>query len=123
MKLKWPKKKEKAKTKADLLDEELEREIAALDTFCAGTEEHTVAVEAIEKLYALRNAEDKTKSESKEAAKTRRSNLFGTIAGLAVPSVIYAWFFERSMRFEETGSYSESTTKETIKKLLERRHI
>ena len=123
----------------DLLDETIVREIENLNSMDSGSDEHSKAVESLNKLYKLKIEEDKNKQDhldKQEAITTEERNLklkrdqlseqvkdryinCGVQVGLALLSVFaYDQWYRRGLKFEETGSVTSPWIRNIISKMV-----
>lgn len=112
----------------ELLREEIIDEIENLNSLTPGSEEHSVAVDSLVKLYKMKLEEEKVKNERTECCKRRsvdekqitQQNLIGYIrlgvdvAGIILPLIFYAGWLNAGFKFEETGAFSSATFKGLI---------
>lgn len=98
----------------ELLDEVIEREIKGLESFDSGTKEKSDAINDLTQLYKLKIEEDKVKKE-----KSDRFFNIGLQVGLAVMSLVaYNAWYNRGLKFQETGSFTDPMTRNLISRML-----
>lgn len=109
----------------ELLEAEIGSEFEALATMTPGSEEHKSAVEDLERLYKLKNEAEKAELElvaKRDSDKARQKfdwlNLAVT-AGLAIGNIVAfnAWY-NRGLKFEETGVVSSPQVRNLMNKLI-----
>lgn len=111
----------------ELLEEEIKSEIENLSSLEAGSQQHSIAVESLAKLYKLKIEEDKSsmdyheKEESRnteinlkrnqmdEAVKDRYFRLGIAAAELILPLMFYGVWMNRGFKFEKDGTYTSQT--------------
>lgn len=122
-----------------LLDEEIVKRCQELDDYEIGSKERSVVVEEMVRLHRMRmeevkadqtNAELKTRTvendrerNTKQAqfdAQTRNQWIgYGVQIGLTIASLVaYNVWFNRSLRFQETGTHYLPETKNLISRML-----
>lgn len=115
-----------------LLDQAIEQEILKLETLEPGSKERSDVVIAINQLYKLRIEEDKIEQEN--AASTReevlkqaelRSRFFDRLANIGLQVGLtglslfaYNKWFNRGLKFNETGTITDPMTKGLLNRLL-----
>ena len=110
-----------------LLEEEIKSDIENLSSVEAGSQQHSVAVESLAKLYKLKIEEDKSsmdyyeKEESRnmefdvkrnqmdEAVKDRYFRLGIAAAELVLPLMFYGIWMKRGFMFEKEGTFTSQT--------------
>lgn len=99
-----------------MLEEEIRTEIENLSSMSAGSEEHTKAVDNLNKLYRLKLDEDRTSMEyldkthqTEENVKDRYVRIGIAAAELVLPLMFYAVWMRRGFKFEENGTYTSTT--------------
>lgn len=105
-----------AEVNATLLKKEIEREIRNLESLQPGSNEHSVAVESLNKLYRLKMDDDKDVSDYlekhnqiKEMKKDRNIKIGIAFAELIVPLIFYGIWMKRGFKFEKDGTFTSST--------------
>ena len=110
-----------------LLDEELVSQLTNLSTLSQGSQEHTAAIESINKLYKLKLEEIKNQQDHDEKLQSRKDEKLltkiqwkrtiiemcikhGVEVGLALITLAaYGTYFSRGLKFEETGTFTSHT--------------
>ena len=114
------------------LDEVIAKEIDNLPNIAEGSKEKKEAIENLEKLYKLRIEEAKieqvrcdkidemgVKQAQLDAQARDRWINFGTQIGLAFASLVaYNMWFNRGLKFEETGTITSPITRNLLSRLL-----
>lgn len=120
----------------NLLDAEIEKEIADLSSLSPGSKEKSDAVNDLAKLYKLRVEEreielkhldeatkngetsyvneQKNSLENAELAERKKDRIIKTAldaAGVVLPLAFYAVWMRRGLKFEETGTFTSATFK------------
>lgn len=97
----------------DLLGIEIRRSILNLETLTFGSQEHSAAVESVNKLYRLRvdSIKQSQENEQEERLKEervidRRIKICLEAAKIGVPIVFYGIWMRRGLKFEETGTFT-----------------
>ena len=100
----------------ELLDEKIEAELNALDTFSPETEEHYRVVENVVKLYKLASDNAKAEMEDREKREQHEGQsvveyvkLGAEIAGIILPLMFYGYWMSKGFEFEKTGSFTSTT--------------
>lgn len=112
--------KESRKDEAmEMLDKEIQYRLNQLADYEVGTEEHTALLKTITELYKLR-IDENSKSAEAEALKSQKNERWVKvlISGmeLVVPLVCYGHWFNKGLKFEETGSVSSSFMRNLMQK-------
>jgi hypothetical protein len=123
----------------ELLDEELRSQLENLSNLEQGSQEHSAAVESITKLYKVKldeiknqqDYEEKLGNDKKEEQlkKTQLKQWFielcikhGVEIGLAIVTLIaYGAYFNRGLKFEETGTFVSPTVRNLTNNFKPRR--
>lgn len=110
-----------------LLEEEIKAEIKRLGSLESGSQEHTMAVDSLTKLYKLKLEEDKNAyerldkienreidQESKtaqmeESVKDRYFRYGMAAAELVLPLMFYGVWMRRGFKFEQDGTFTSQT--------------
>ena len=110
-----------------LLEEEIKAEIKRLGSLESGSQDHTIAVDSLTKLYKLKLEEDKNTyerldkienreidQESKtaqmaESVKDRYFRLGMAAAELVLPLMFYGVWMRRGFKFEQDGTFTSQT--------------
>lgn len=110
-----------------LLEEEIKAEIKRLGSLESGSQEHTIAVDSLTKLYKLKLEEDKNTyerldkienreidQESKtaqmaESVKDRYFRFGMAAAELVLPLMFYGVWMRRGFKFEQDGTFTSQT--------------
>lgn len=110
-----------------LLEEEIRAEIKRLGSLESGSQEHTIAVDSLTKLYKLKLEEDKNTyerldkienreidQESKtaqmaESVKDRYFRFGMAAAELVLPLMFYGVWMRRGFKFEQDGTFTSQT--------------
>ena len=110
-----------------LLEEEIRAEIKRLGSLESGSQEHTMAVDSLTKLYKLKLEEDKNTyerldkienreidQESKtaqmaESVKDRYFRFGMAAAELVLPLMFYGVWMRRGFKFEQDGTFTSQT--------------
>lgn len=110
-----------------LLEEEIKAEIKRLGSLESGSQEHTIAVDSLTKLYKLKLEEDKNTyerldkienreidQESKtaqmaESVKDRYFRFGMAAAELVLPLMFYGVWMRRGLKFEQDGTFTSQT--------------
>lgn len=110
-----------------MLEEEIRNEIRGLISLSTGSEEHTMAIDNLAKLYKLKLDEDRTSMEYLEKTQTRESDngfkcaqmeeaikdryirIGIAAAELVLPLMFYAVWMRRGFKFEQNGTYTSTT--------------
>lgn len=110
-----------------LLEEEIKAEIKRLGSLESGSQEHTMAVDSLTKLYKLKLEEDKNTyerldkienreidQESKtaqmaESVKDRYFRFGMAAAELVLPLMFYGVWMRRGFKFEQDGTFTSQT--------------
>ncbi len=110
-----------------LLEEEIKMEIKNLNSFEAGSQEQSVAIDNVAKLYKLKLEEDKLSNERdekidnremevnfkhvqmEEAIKDRYFKLSIAAAELVLPLMFYGIWMRRGFKFEKDGTFTSQT--------------
>lgn len=116
----------------DMLDEEIASGFTKIKEMTPGTNEHTTAVQALERLYKLRqediakNREFMEKSERSVDDEREREvkhkqmiwerirdglDIAVKVGAFVVPALVYCVYMDRGYKFEETGTYTSPTMK------------
>lgn len=113
----------------DLLDEELRRELEALESLELGSEEQSTVVSNIVDLYKLKIEEEKNelnhqeamdeasideafkKIQTEEQRKDRYFRVGLEAAGIILPLIFYGVWMRKGFRFEENGTFTSTTFK------------
>ena len=111
----------------ELLEGEIKSEIENLSYLTYGTDEHTVAVDNLSKLYKLKIEEARNERELAESERTREIEmqlrreqteeqvkdryikLCMDAAGIVLPLLFYASWMKKGFKFEETGTFTSTT--------------
>lgn len=96
----------------NLLDEEIKEEILDLQNFQSGTDEKSMAIDDLAKLYKLRIEETKNQKERKlelEESKQRYIKYGLEAAGIILPLMFYAVWMNKGFKFEEKGTFASTT--------------
>lgn len=108
-----------------LLHQEIAKELRDLSKLDAGTEEHKATVDGVTKLMDRAIEMDKLghEREEKEAQVKRdeRNRLIQCIltgAGIILPLGVTIWGTIKSLKFEETGTYTTMVGRGFVNKLL-----
>ena len=110
---------------AEVLPELIYNRSLEIEKFEAGTDERKLAVDDFETLYKLLIEQQKMVYSNEQAEKELRNQEaqeksrkldrwlnFGLTLGTTIVSTLACgWYFARSCRFEETGSYCSTTAK------------
>lgn len=118
------------KTK-NMLNEEIQSGIECLNQLDINSDDYGKAADHISALYKLKIEEYKIETDYKktlaqqesECKKTKNENIIqyakiGTEIGLGLCSVISAvWFARKGFKFEETGTYTSTTFRNSLSKL------
>lgn len=102
-----------------LLCEEIETEIKRLSNLDPGSEEYSIAVEGLAKLYELKLAEDNKSNDKEKLDKESKSKFiqYGIdVAGIVLPLVFYGAWMKRGFKFEQTGTFTSTTFKGLFQK-------
>lgn len=108
-----------------LLDAEIERLLAYIETLTYGTDERRDAVSELEKLYKLRIEDSKVE----QAYELDGEKLFdqtieryfkygAMVLELIVPIIAYGIWYKTGLKFEETGSVTSPMTRNLMSKML-----
>lgn len=118
----------------ELLNEEIAEEIQILSTLASGSEEKSIAIDDLTKLYKLRIEENKCEWDADEKynrrmmedesnvrddevkrvqiaeqVKDRYFRLGIAAAELMIPLMFYGVWMKKGFKFEETGTYTSTT--------------
>lgn len=112
----------------ELLGEELRSEFEALATMTPGSEEHTAAVENLEKLYKLKIEEAKVEVDNRDKENKRKNDdglrkfnwiSLGVQSGLTLAGIIaYNVWYHQGLKFEETGTVRSPMTRNLMSRML-----
>lgn len=97
------------------LDEQIKADLENLKHLQPGTEEYDKAVEALAKLYAIRNEEDTAKS-GKDERIFRYIRIGADIAGIVLPLACYGKWYHEGIEFEKTGTISSHFVRNLVGK-------
>ena len=104
----------------ELLIQKIEQNIKALSTFEIGSEEYTVAVNNLAKLYQMKEEEEKLRTGDKES-RTKELQFYIGIAlalvELSVPLICYDHWLERGFEFETSGAITSSFFRQVINRI------
>lgn len=98
----------------ELLDEVIEREIKSLESFSSGTKEKSDAINDLTQLYKLKIEEEKVKQEKKD----RWFNIALQVGLTTMSLVAYNAWYNRGLKFQETGSFTDPMTRNLISRML-----
>lgn len=108
----------------ELLKEEFEREIEKVSSLKEGSEEHSRAVQDLDKLYRLSMEDRKIeqeielKKEELKSQKVDRYIKYGMGAsGFVLTNLFYDIWHRRGLKFEETGAIASGVVKDFMKNI------
>lgn len=106
-----------------LMDEEIKSQVQALGSIQPGSEEQTAAVKNLTALYEARINDEKLKIETddKNAERTERYldrviRIGLSLVEIGLPLVCYGYWFDKGLKFEETGSIASSMMRNLMTK-------
>lgn len=111
-----------------MLCEEIKSEFETLKTLQLGSEQHSEAVQSLERLIKLDIESKKVKAEAaaceREEAHRKKEHLTETILkgvgigvsliGIGAPICYGVWVADRGFKFEETGTYISQTLRNVL---------
>lgn len=104
----------------ELLNQKIEQNILALSQFVIGSEEYTIAVNNLEKLYQMKEDEEKLRNGDKESRMKWIQFYVGigiALLELTIPLMCYDCWLNRGFEFETSGAITSSFLRQIINRI------
>lgn len=96
----------------ELLNEEIKEDLEVLTELDLSSDEYTIAVDNLAKLYKLKIEEEENEKERKDQKNHRFMTYILEGAGIILPLGFYAIWMNKGFKFEETGTITSKTFKD-----------
>lgn len=98
----------------ELLNEEIKYVLEDLSNLPEDSEERTIMIDNLVKLYKLKIEEDKNSEDNAIKKKDQCLRYAIDIAGIVLPLIFYGVWMGRGFKFEEKGTFTSQTFKGLI---------